>query len=89
MTQSEIVVRLSRLIDSPTSDVLYAITMQQVIQQIAHRMGENALFLTPPELELARDEVQSAIDHHLDIREYIAIGLDSWEIVRNLQEPIA
>jgi hypothetical protein len=35
----EIVSHLSCLIDSPTSDVLYKITMQQVIQQIAYRMG--------------------------------------------------
>ena len=35
-------------------------------------------------MELARDEVKSAIEHHLDERDFIEMGLDAWEIVRNL-----
>ena len=41
--------------------------------------------LTPADLELARQEVQEAIQHHLDIRDYIEIGIESFLIVRNLQ----
>jgi hypothetical protein len=84
VTHAEIVSHLSCLIDSPTSDILYSITMQQVITAITYRMGDDALSLTQADLELARQEVQVAIDHHLDIREYIEIGLDSWEIIRKL-----
>ena len=51
---------------------------------IVHRLGEEALELSAEALELARDEVTITIDHHLDERDLIAIGLDSWEIVRNL-----
>jgi hypothetical protein len=58
MTHVEIVSRLSCLIDNPTSDVLFSITMQQVIQQTAHRMGEGALSLTADDLQLAKDEVR-------------------------------
>jgi hypothetical protein len=64
VTHAEIVSHLSRLTD-PTA-VLYSVTMQQVINQIAYRMGDDALPLTPADLELARNEVQAAIDHVLD-----------------------
>jgi hypothetical protein len=84
VTHDEIVSRLSSLVDSPTSDVLYSITMQQVITAIAQRMGEDALSLTQPDLELARAEVQAAINHGLDYRPYIDEGLDVWEITRKL-----
>jgi len=47
-------------------------------------MGESALSLSADDLELARDEVKAALEHHLDIREYIDIGLDAWEITRKL-----
>jgi len=42
------------------------------------------LDLTPEDLESARDEVRAAIEMNLDEREYIEMGLDAWEIVRNL-----
>jgi hypothetical protein len=47
-------------------------------------MGEEALELSAKDLELARDEVKAVLEHHLDEREYIDIGLDSWEILRGL-----
>ena len=83
MTHSEIVSRLSRLTDSRTSDVLYSITMQHVLQQIAYRMGEAAFSLSRADLLLAKEEVQVAINHSLDYREYVDEGLDVWEITRN------
>jgi hypothetical protein len=75
---------LSRLIDNPTSDVLYSITMQHVLQQIVYRIGDNALSLTQADLELAREEVVAAINHSLDCRPYIDEGLDAWTITRHL-----
>ena len=50
MNYSEIVSQLSRLIDNPTTDALYVITKQKVLQQIAHRMGNDALTLSSAEL---------------------------------------
>ena len=81
MTHHEIVAQLS--LTCP-SDVIYEITMETVISAIVRRMGEEALDLSVEDLELVRDEVKAAIDHHLDERDYIEIGLDAWEIVRNL-----
>jgi hypothetical protein len=40
--------------------------------------------LTVEEIELARDEIKAAIDHNLDIRDFLDEGLDAWEITRNL-----
>ena len=65
-------------------EVIHEITTTNIISAIVRRMGEEALELSPEDLKLARDEVKAAIEHHLDEREYVDIGLDSWEIVRGL-----
>ena len=65
-------------------EVIYEITTETVISEIVRRMGEEALELSAKDLELAGAEVKAAIEHHLDERDYIDIGLDSWELVRNL-----
>ena len=64
--------------------VIHVITTENIISQIVRRMGEEALDLSAEDLEMARDEVRAAIEHHLDERDFIDIGLDSWELVRNL-----
>jgi hypothetical protein len=82
MNHAEIVTHLSNITDP--SKVIYAITMQDILTAIVRRMGEDSLTLFVEDLQLAREEVKEAIKHNLDIREYIDMGLDSWEIVRNL-----
>ena len=47
-------------------------------------MGIQALALTAEDLQLAREEVQAVLEHHLDERDYIDMGLDAWMIVRGL-----
>lgn len=74
--------RLAQIADP--SEVIYAVTMQDVLTTIARRMGEGVLTLTAEDLELAREEVKEAISHNLDIREYIDMGLGVWEITRKL-----
>ena len=64
------------------TDQIFAVTMQDILSAISRRHDISTL--SPEELELARQEVTEAISHHLDIREYIEIGLDSWEITRYL-----
>ncbi|MDH3867576.1 MAG: hypothetical protein OES39_10875 [Desulfobulbaceae bacterium] len=59
-------------------------TTGNIIVAILRRLGEEALELSQEDLALARDEVKAALEHHLDEREYIDIGLDAWELVRNL-----
>ena len=64
--------------------VIHEITTENIISEIVRRMGEEALELSAEDLEMAGEEVKAAIEHHLDERDYIEIGLDSWELVRNL-----
>ncbi|MBU0909904.1 MAG: hypothetical protein KKA54_16115 [Proteobacteria bacterium] len=66
------------------SEVIYAITMETLLAAIVHRLGAEALKLTEEDLYLAREEVLAAISHNLDERDYIDMGLDAWEITRNL-----
>jgi hypothetical protein len=47
-------------------------------------MKEDALTLTPEDLELARAEVIAVLEHSLDYREFVSEGLDVWMITRNL-----
>jgi hypothetical protein len=82
MNPAEKVSNLSHLTNP--SEVIFTVTMQDILAEIARRMGEKAHTLSAEELQLARDEVQAAIEQHLDIREYINMGLDAWEIVRSL-----
>jgi len=65
------------------SEAVFEVTMRDLVVAIARRLGENALMLTPSDLLLARDEVQAAFGHHMDEREFIDMGLDAWEIIRN------
>ena len=69
--------------DIDLSEVLYEIKFESVLSAIRRR-GHNAKDLSAKDLELARDEVKAAIEHHLDERDFIEIGLDAWELVRNL-----
>ena len=66
------------------SEIVYSVTMATVLSAIANRLGEEALSLSLDDLNLARDEVKAAIEHNLDERDYIDMGLDAWEISRNL-----
>jgi hypothetical protein len=66
------------------SEIVFSITMQSVLSALDKRLGKEALSLSVEDLELAREEVKAAIEHHLDERDYIDIGLDSWDIVRGL-----
>jgi spore germination protein YaaH len=82
MNHAEICNRLSLVTDP--SEIIYTVTMQDVLTSIAHRMGIKTLSLSTENLLLAREEVKEAINHHLDIREYIDMGLDVWEISHQL-----
>ena len=66
------------------SEIIYAVTMEAVLSAIIKRMGEEALSLTVEEIELAKEEIKAAIDHNLDIRDFLDEGLDAWLITRNL-----
>ena len=66
-------------------EIVHAITMADIFSALSNRLGEEeAQSLSEDELNLARDEVKAAIDHNLDVRDYIDMGLDAWDITRNL-----
>jgi hypothetical protein len=77
MNHNGIVNRLSRIADSH-SELVYAITMQNVLSEIVRRMGEDALELSVEELNQACEEVKDANNHNLDERDYIDMGLNAW-----------
>ena len=81
MEHEKIVSRLSLICPS---EILYELSMRSFLSQLANRLGEEALDLSAEDLELAIQEIRAAIDHQFDPREYIDMGLDAWEIVRNL-----
>lgn len=81
MPHEEIVTRLSlKLVNvaASPSEIVYAMSMQSILSELAKRLGVKALALSPAELFRARDAVRVAIGTHLDEREFITIGLDAW-----------
>jgi hypothetical protein len=66
------------------SEIIYAVTMQDILSAIERRLGAGTSTLTEDDIRLACEEVQAVINQELDIRDYIEIGLDACEIIRNL-----
>lgn len=65
-------------------EAVFTVTRQDILKCIVRRLGPKALSLNTPELILACEEVQEVIEHHLDVETYLEIGLDVWDITRNL-----
>lgn len=62
------------------SVIIFALTMQDVISAIVRSIGpDEALTLTAADLNLAKEEVIAALEHHLDYRECIDIGIETWK----------
>jgi len=79
MTHQEIITQLSQI--SP-QEPIHSFTSESVLRAIVQRLGTEALALTPEDIQLAMEEVRAAIEHNLDERDYIDMGLDAWEISR-------
>ena len=76
---------LARHLSLDLEEVIFSITLLDIIRAIERRIGKEEIStLTPDDLNLAKEEVLAAIDHNLDIRDYIDMGIDAWEITRNL-----
>ena len=82
MPQEEIITELSmklvRVAGSP-SQVIFAVTMQDVIAGIAKMLGEKARDLNAADLLDIQHEVRIAIDYGLDVRDYIQPGIQVWQ----------
>ncbi|TLM63587.1 MAG: hypothetical protein FDZ69_12350 [Deltaproteobacteria bacterium] len=90
MSREEIVTRLSlKLVNiaASPSEIVHALSMQSVLIELAHRLGPQALKLTPADLFQARDAVRAAIRDNLNTQEVIAIGLDNWSTAREEVRP--
>jgi hypothetical protein len=59
------------------AEILYAVRTEDLLSVLVNRLGERALTMTVDDLHLVRDKVKAAIDHHLDIRDFIDEGLDA------------
>ena len=66
------------------AETIYSLKMSSVIEALEHRLGDEAQELSIESLYLARSEVAAVFDHYFDPRDYIDMGLDAWEITRNL-----
>ena len=66
------------------SEIVYAVRISDILSAIERRLGEDSSTLSEEDIRLACTEVQAVIDQELDIRDYIDMGLDAWEITRNL-----
>lgn len=90
MSHEEIVTKLSlKLVNisaSPT-EIVHALSLQSVLIELAHRLGPQALKLTPAELFQARDAVRVAIRDNLNTQEVITLGLDNWSAARREVRP--
>ena len=68
-------------------EVIYSITMLDILRALERRIGtEEASTLSEDDLNLAVEEIKAAIDHNLDIREFLDEGLDAWEITRRIND---
>lgn len=83
MAPDEIVTTLCGKLPDP-SEVVYVVTMRDLLAAIARRLQEESLHLTAEDLLLARDELQAVFGHYLNERELFDLALDQWEVVRQL-----
>lgn len=66
------------------SEIVYSVTMRDLLSEIARRLQDESLKLTVDELLLARDELRATFGHYLDERELFDLALDQWDLVRSL-----
>ena len=62
------------------SEVIYAVTMQDILSAIERRLG--AVTLSEEDIHLACEEFHAAVEHYVD--ECLSMSIDSWLIVRDL-----
>lgn len=83
MAPDEIVSTLARKLLDPF-EVVYTVTMRDLLTVIVGRLQDDALLLPLNDLLLARDEVRAVFGHYLDERELFDLALDQWDLVRQL-----
>jgi len=87
MPLEEIVTVLSMrlvMIGGSPCQVIFAVTMQDVIAVIARTLGDKALTMNAADLMTVRKEVRIAIDHDLDLRDFVQPGIESWQVQKSM-----
>jgi hypothetical protein len=64
------------------SEVIYAVTMQDILTAIERRLGAESSTLSEEDIHLACEEFHAAVEHYVD--ECLSMSIDSWLIVRDL-----
>lgn len=80
---TDLSMKLVGIAGSP-SQVLFAVTMQDVIAEIARTLGDKALDMSAADLLDIKKEVRASIEYSLDVRDYIQPGIETWAICKNL-----
>jgi hypothetical protein len=62
-------------------NLIFAVTTADVLTALSRRSISN---LSSEEVDVACQEVKAILETELDIRPYINMGLDVWEITRKL-----
>lgn len=83
MTPEEIATILARRVPDP-DQVIFVVTMVDVLKSIAGRLEKDALSLTATELLAARDDVRAVFSHYLHERDLMNLGLETWMVARSL-----
>lgn len=87
MPLEEIVTALSMrlvMIGGSPCQVIFAVTMQDVIAEIARTLGDKALTMNAADLMTVQKEVRIAINHDLDLRDYIQPGIEVWQVQKSM-----
>ena len=71
-------------------EVIHEITTEIVITELVRRMGEETLDLSAEDLELAKEEVKAAIEHHLtkESTSTSAWTAGNWSGICNLNQKV-
>ena len=64
------------------NNLLFSVTSNDVLKALSLRTDVS--ILSTKEIELACQEVKAILETELDMRPYIDMGLDVWEITRKL-----
>ena len=62
------------------SEVIYAVTLQDILTAIERRLGK--VTLSEEDIQLACEEFHAALEHYID--DCLNISIDSWLIVHDL-----
>lgn len=83
MSNEEIVTQLVQITENP-SEVVYSVNMHHILQQVAQRMGSEALSLTKSDMNALRDEIKEALNQMMDYRDAVDEGLEAFKIIHDL-----